>query len=163
MIKIISIGTIKEKYLKDAIKEYEKRLSKYTKLKMIELESSESDDINKNLIEESKRIIKNINEKEHVIILDINGVQYSSIDFSKKIENTLIQKDITFIIGGSNGLHKSLKETYSDTVSFSKFTFPHQLFKLILIEQIYRVFKIIKNETYHKWGVKCLIIIGILY
>ena len=151
MISIISIGNIKEQYMKEAIKDYETRLSKYTKINMIELQSSEYDDINKNL------------KKDHIIVLDSTGTEYSSIDFSKKIDNILNQKNITFIIGGSNGIDKSIKDLYNDVVSFSCFTFPHQLFKLILIEQIYRAFKISNNETYHKWGVKCLIIIGILF
>ena len=150
MIKIICVGSIKEKYLKDAIKEYKKRLSKYTKLEIIEIKSIETDDINKNLKEESNSILKYINKKDYVITLDIEGSQIDSINLSKKIDNILIQKDIIFIIGGSNGLGETVKNVSNDLVSFSKLTFPHQLFRVLLLEQIYRGFKIINNETYHK-------------
>jgi 23S rRNA (pseudouridine1915-N3)-methyltransferase len=150
MITIISVGNIKEQYMKDAIKDYETRISKYTKIKMIEIKGSEYDDINKDLKEEASRMIKHIKNKDHLIVLDVNGDEYSSVDFSKKIDNILTQKDITFVIGGSNGIDKSIKDMSNDILSFSKFTFPHQLFKLVLCEQIYRGFKIINNETYHK-------------
>jgi 23S rRNA (pseudouridine1915-N3)-methyltransferase len=150
MIKIVCIGKPKENYIKDAIKEYKKRLTKYTKLEIIELESTEYDDINKNLKEESDRIIKYLNDKDYIITLDIAGKQLSSEELAIKIENILIQKNITFIIGGSNGLEKTIKNMSNDSLSFSKLTFPHQLFRVILLEQIYRSFKIINNESYHK-------------
>lgn len=150
MIKIICVGSIKETYLKDAIKEYEKRLSKYTKLEIIEVESIETNDINKNLKEESNNILKYINKKDYIISLDIKGEEIDSIELSKKIEKILSQNNITFIIGGSNGLDKSIKNTSKDMVSFSKLTFPHQLFRVLLLEQIYRSFKILNNESYHK-------------
>jgi len=147
MIKIICVGSIKEKYLKDAIKEYQKRISKYTKLEIIEVKSVETNDINKNLKEEANNIFKCINNKDNIIILDIKGKELDSIDFSKKIDSI---GNITFIIGGSNGLDKSVKSMSKDIVSFSKLTFPHQLFRIFLLEQIYRSYKIINNETYHK-------------
>lgn len=150
MIKIICVGSIKETYLKDAIKEYEKRLSKYTKLEIIEVESIETNDINKNLKEESNNILKYINKKDYIISLDIKGEEIDSIELSKKIEKILSQNNITFIIGGSNGLDKSIKNMSKDMVSFSKLTFPHQLFRVLLLEQIYRSFKILNNESYHK-------------
>ncbi len=150
MIKIICVGSIKETYLKDAIKEYEKRLSKYTKLEIIEVDSLETNDINKNLKEESNNILKYINKKDYIISLDIKGEEIDSIELSKKIENILSQNNITFIIGGSNGLDKSIKNMSKDMVSFSKLTFPHQLFRVLLLEQIYRSFKILNNESYHK-------------
>ena len=150
MIKIICIGKIKENYIKEAIKDYKKRLTKYTKIEIIELESTEYDDISKSLKEESDRIIKHLNDKDFIITLDIEGKQLSSEEFANRTANTLIQKNIIFIIGGSNGLEKSIKNMSNDSLSFSKLTFPHQLFRVILLEQIYRCFKIINNETYHK-------------
>ena len=150
MIKIICVGSIKEKYIDDAIKEYSKRLSKYTKLEIIEVKSYETTDINKNLKEEANNILKHIKEKEYVIVLDINGRELNSIELSEMVDKKLIKNNITFIIGGSNGLDESIKKMASDTVSFSKLTFPHQLFRALLLEQIYRTFKIINNESYHK-------------
>ncbi len=150
MIKVICVGKIKEKYLIDGINDYIKRLSKYTKLKIIEIENFDYDDINRNLKEEFSNIIKYIDKKEYVYILDINGKQLTSIEFSNKVENILSNKNITFVIGGSNGLCEELKKMSNDTLSFSKLTFPHQLFRLVFFEQLYRAFKIINNETYHK-------------
>ncbi len=150
MIKIICVGNIKEKYLRDAIEDYKKRITKYSKLEIIEVGESVFDDTDKNLLIESERIIKHIEPRDHIIILDSKGKQYNSIDFSKYIDKNLIHKDLLFVIGGSHGLSNSLKKMSNDIVSFSQFTFPHQLFRLILLEQIYRSFKIINNESYHK-------------
>lgn len=150
MIKIICVGNIKEKYLKDAIKEYEKRLTKYTKLEIIEVKSLETDDINKNLKDEANNILKHIKEKDYIISLDRFGKVFDSVELSKQLEKILIQKDITFIIGGSNGVDKSIKNMSNDLLSFSNLTFPHQIFRILLLEQIYRSFKILNNEQYHK-------------
>lgn len=150
MIKIICVGSIKEKYIDDAIKEYSKRLSKYTKLEIIEVKSYETTDINKNLKEEANSILKHIKEKEYVIVLDINGRELNSIELSEMVDKKLIKNNITFIIGGSNGLDESIKKVSNDTLSFSRLTFPHQLFRVLILEQIYRTFKIINNESYHK-------------
>lgn len=148
MIKIICIGKLKENYLKDAIKEYQKRLSKYTKLEIIELEDISNE---KALKEEAKQIQKHIKPQDYIITLEIEGNQISSEELSKKIETTLITNpNITFIIGGSYGLDKEIKEKSNYHLSFSKLTFPHQLFRVLLLEQIYRAFKIINNENYHK-------------
>ena len=150
MIKIIAVGKIKEEYLKEAIKEYTKRLSKYTKINIIEVDD-EDFDINKTLLKEKENIIKYINEKDYIITLEIEGNQIDSIEFSKKIESTLnYNSDITFIIGGSYGLHDDIKRMSNYKLSFSKMTFPHQLFRVMLLEQIYRSYKIINNESYHK-------------
>lgn len=148
MIKLIVVGKIKEKYLKDAIGEYTKRLSKYTKLEIIEV----NDDASVNeLVKEKEEIIKHINKNEYVVALDIEGNNLSSIEFSKFINNTFINYScITFIIGGSNGLHDDIKNLVNKRISFSKLTFPHQLFRVMLLEQIYRAFKISNNEAYHK-------------
>ncbi len=150
MIKIICIGKIKEKYLVDAIKDYKKRLKKYTKVNVVELENvtkNSSSDLEK----EKKEIQKHIDKKDYVITLEIDGKELTSIEFAKKIEETImINSNITFIIGGSDGLHEDIKKRSNFPLSFSKMTFPHQLFRVILLEQIYRAFKIINNETYHK-------------
>ena len=151
MIKIICIGSIKEKYLKEAIEEYSKRLSKYTKLEIIELKDYSINEIYKCLKLEEEEILKHIKEKDYVITLEIEGEELSSIDFSNKIDNILqTNSNIDFIIGGSYGLSDNIKRLSNYKLSFSKMTFPHQLFRIILLEQIYRSFKILNNETYHK-------------
>ena len=148
MIKLICVGKIKEKFYKEAINEYQKRLSRYTKLTIIELE----DEPNVNGIEkEGENILKNINTKDYCITLEIDGNVLSSEEFSKKIDLELINNsNITFIIGGSYGLSKKVKERSNYKLSFSKQTFPHQLFRVMFLEQLYRAFKIKNNETYHK-------------
>ncbi len=150
MIKIITVGKIKEKYLKDGINEYLKRMQKYTKIEIIELQD-EDFDINKTLLKEKEKIEKYIKERDYVVTLEIDGEELSSIELSKKIDNIMLNNsDIAFIIGGSYGLHDDIKKRSNFALSFSKMTFPHQLFRLILLEQIYRSFKILNNETYHK-------------
>lgn len=144
MIKIITVGKIKENYLKEAINDYQKRINKYHKLEIIEIEDD-------NIINEKDRILKHINKKDFLIALDIQGTELTSIELSKKLDNIFTNNsNITFIIGGSNGIHDSIKNIVNYKLSFSKMTFPHQLFRLILLEQIYRSFKILNNETYHK-------------
>ena len=144
MIKIIAVGKIKENYLKEAINDYQKRINKYHKLEIIEIEDD-------NIINEKDRILKHINKKDYLIALDIQGIELTSIELSKKLDNIFTNNsNITFIIGGSNGIHDSIKNIVNYKLSFSKMTFPHQLFRLILLEQIYRSFKILNNETYHK-------------
>ena len=151
MIKIICIGSIKEKYLKEAIEEYSKRLSKYTKLEIIELKDYSINEIEKCLKLEEEEILKHIKEKDYVITLEIEGEELSSIELSNKIDNILqTNSNIDFIIGGSYGLSDNIKRLSNYKLSFSKMTFPHQLFRIILLEQIYRSFKILNNETYHK-------------
>ena len=148
MIKIICVGKIKETYFKDALKEYEKRLSKYTKLEIIELPDYSYDE-KKEVVEEGKNILNKISEKDFVVTLEINGKNLSSEELSDFI-NKNISRNITFVIGGSNGLSASVLDRSDYRLSFSKLTFPHQLFRVILLEQIYRSFKIINNEAYHK-------------
>lgn len=151
MIKIIAIGSIKEKYLTEAIAEYQKRLQKYTSLEIIELKDESFDDIDKTLNKEAEKIKKHISEKDYIITLEIEGKQLDSVEFSKKLENIQIEtSNITFIIGGSYGLSTEIKEMSNYHLSISKMTFPHQLFRVILLEQIYRAFKIKNNESYHK-------------
>lgn len=151
MIKIICVGKIKEKFYKEAIEEYQKRLSKYTKLNIIEVEDINLD--NEELIKqkESELILKHIDKKDYIITLEIEGKQLSSIELSKKIEELeTLNPNITFIIGGSYGLDNKIKNISNYKLSFSKLTFPHQLFRVILLEQIYRSYKIKNNESYHK-------------
>ena len=151
MIKLICVGKIKEKYLKEAIDEYKKRLSKYTKLDIIELKDITYDDIDKVKKEEGENILKNIKNSDNVIILDIIGQELTSLELSKKIESLEQQNsDLTFIIGGSYGLSEEVKKRANYSLSFSKLTFPHQLFRVVFLEQLYRTYKIRNNESYHK-------------
>lgn len=148
MIKIICVGKIKEKYFKDAIEEYVKRLSKYTKLDIIELPDYNYD-IAKTKIEEGKNILSKINEKDFVVTMEINGKKPNSVELSDFIDKN-ISKNIVFVIGGSYGLSDDVLRRSNYSLSFSNLTFPHQLFRILLLEQIYRSFKIINKESYHK-------------
>lgn len=156
-IEIICVGKIKESYLKDAINEYSKRLSKFCKLIINELPDEKiPEKINDSLSEQIKekecnKILSTIKKDSFIIALDPKGIQFSSEEFSKKIENISMQNSyITFIIGGSLGLNKDLLDICNLKISFSKMTFPHQLFRVVLLEQIFRSFKISHGETYHK-------------
>lgn len=150
MIKIICIGKIRENYIKDAINEYKKRISKYTNIEIIELDDY-SYDVKKTLLTEYNSIIKVMNNSDYNILLDINGIELDSMSFAKKINDTLtINSNITFIIGGSFGVLDELRNKVDYKLSFSKMTFPHQLFRVILLEQIYRAYKINNHEEYHK-------------
>lgn len=144
MIRIVCVGKLKEIYLSDACDEYIKRIRKYSKIEIIELKDTDID-------KEKEAILKNINLKDYIITLDIEGNMLNSKQLSEKIDNVfLTNSDITFIIGGSTGLHQEIKKLAKYSLSFSKLTFPHQLFRVMLLEQIYRSFKIMNNETYHK-------------
>lgn len=150
MIKVICIGKIKENYLKEAIIEYKKRISKYTNIEIIELDDYNYD-VKKTLLTEYNNIIKIMNNSDYNILLDINGEELDSVSFAKKINDTLsINSNITFIVGGSYGVFDELRNKVNFRLSFSKMTFPHQLFRVLLLEQIYRAYKIINNEEYHK-------------
>ena len=155
MIKIIAIGKVKEKYLLDGIGEYLKRLSRFTKIEIVELKEYPSFDESLSSIEktkdmEGKDILSKLSN-EYVIALDPKGEMIDSIEFSRKIDTIYnTSSDISFVIGGSYGLSKEVKSRANYIMSFSKLTFPHQLFRLILLEQIYRAYKIIRNETYNK-------------
>lgn len=144
MIKLICVGKIKEKYLTDGINDYFKRINKYHRLEIIEVEDSIPS------IEETK-IIKHIDSKDFVITLEIDGNNLSSIEFANKLDKVFtFNSNITFIIGGSYGLSDNIKNRSNYKLSFSNMTFPHGLFRLIFLEQLYRCFKINNNETYHK-------------
>ena len=151
MIKIICVGKLKEKYFLDALKEYQKRISKYIKLEIIEIIDENDNDISKALIKEKDKILSRIKDKDNIILLDIKGDNLSSEEFSTFINNELTYKsNIVFIIGSSNGVHEDIKKISNKKISVSNMTFPHQLFRIMLLEQIYRSFKIINNEAYHK-------------
>ena len=151
MIKIITIGFIKEQYLQDAITEYKKRISKYTNLEIIELKDEDFGEIEKTLKVEEEKILKQISDRDYIITLEIEGKELTSIEFAKKIESIQLENsNITFIIGGSYGLSENIKNKANYHLSFSKMTFPHQLFRVLLLEQIYRAYKINNNESYHK-------------
>ena len=151
MIKIIAVGYLKEKYLKEAVEEYTKRIKKYTNIEIIEVKDEGIVEINKALKLEEEKILKHISEKDFLITLEIEGKEYNSEEFAKKIEKITIENsNITFIIGGSYGISDEIKNKANLHLSFSKMTFPHQLFRVLLLEQIYRAYKINNNEKYHK-------------
>lgn len=151
MIKIIAVGSIKENYLKEALNEYLKRLSKYTNIEIIEVKDEGLVEESKALAIEKERIKKHLNNKDYIITLEIEGESLTSKEFATTIEKIFLQtSNITFIIGGSYGLSPEIKSLAKKHLSFSKMTFPHQLFRLLLLEQIYRAYKINNNESYHK-------------
>ncbi len=152
-INVISVGNVKEKYLQELIADYKKRISKYAKIELIELKD-ESNKFNENVVKETEgeRILSSIKEGFYVILLDLRGQMLDSISLSKKLDeiSTYHSSKIAFIIGGSFGVSEAVKKRANYLLSFSKMTFPHQLAKGMLLEQIYRSFKILNNETYHK-------------
>ena len=157
-ITLITVGKIKEKYLKDAIAEYSKRLSRYCKLEIVEVADEKTPDYASDTVEdairdkEGERIQKYIKEDAYVITLEIGGKMLTSEELSEKIEKLGVQgtSHIIFIIGGSIGLGKEVLKRSDYALSFSKMTFPHQLMRVILLEQIYRSYRIMKNVPYHK-------------
>ena len=155
-INIVCIGKIKEKFFKDAIDEYSKRLSKYCKLNIVELPDEKiPEKINTNIENDIKskectNMINHIKKDSYIICLDLNGKEFSSEQFSKKIEDISMESSqITFVIGGSLGLNQEILSLANQKICFSKMTFPHQLIRVFLLEQIFRAFKISNNETYH--------------
>lgn len=151
MIKLLVVGKIKETYWQQAIQEYQKRLSKYTKLEIIEVPDQNGEQENIILEKEKKLLLPKIKEKDWVITLEIEGTMMNSKQFAYSLEKWQMNYgDVVFIIGGSYGLHEDIKKRSNLALSFSKMTFPHQLFRVILLEQVYRSFKIQHNETYHK-------------
>jgi len=151
MIKVVCVGKIKEAFYRDAIEEYKKRLSKYTDIEIIEVADEGLSDIKTSLKKESEKILKIVNPKDYIITMEIEGKELSSTELANKIDNIFnINSNITFIIGGSYGLSEEIKKLSNFKLSFSKLTFPHQLFRVLILEQIYRSFKINNNESYHK-------------
>ena len=157
-ITLITVGKIKEKYLKDAIAEYSKRLSRYCKLEIVEVADEKIPDNASDTVEdairdkEGERILKYIKEDAYVITLEIAGKMLTSEEMAGKIEKLGVQgtSHIIFIIGGSIGLGREILKRSDYALSFSKMTFPHQLMRVILLEQIYRSYRIMNHEPYHK-------------
>ena len=154
-INLICVGNIKEKYFTDAIKEYEKRLSSFCKFNIIELKEVNYAKVNASEIEkikqlEGKEIINNL--KKYNILLSLKGKEISSIELAEFITKKQVDglSELTFIIGGSYGVSKDVEDKVQEKISFSKLTFPHQLMRVIFLEQIYRAFTIINNKGYHK-------------
>lgn len=157
-INIICLGKLKEKYLQEAVLEYSKRLSKYCILTITELQDEKlPNNLNDSLAsivkeKEASNIISHIEKSSYVIALDLKGKQYTSEDFSNKLADISINNssNITFIIGGTLGLSEKVLKCSNELICFSKMTFPHQLIRVFLLEQIFRAFKISNNETYHR-------------
>jgi 23S rRNA (pseudouridine1915-N3)-methyltransferase len=157
-ITLVTVGKIKEKFYSEAIAEYSKRLSRYCKLEIVEVADEKTPDNASEVMEtqiklkEAEKILKNIREDSYCIALAIDGKKYNSVDFARHIEKLGVagKSNIAFVIGGSLGLHENVLKRADEKISFSDMTFPHQLMRVILLEQIYRGYRIINNEPYHK-------------
>lgn len=157
-VDIIAVGKVKEKFYRDAIDEFAKRLGKYCKLQIIEVADEKTPDGAGEALEEqikareAERILKNIKDEAFVFTLEISGKKYDSVAFANRINNLGIRgkSHIQFVIGGSLGLHSSVSKRSDEKISFSDMTFPHQLMRVILLEQVYRGFRIVAGEPYHK-------------
>lgn len=157
-IRILCVGKIKEKFMREARGEYSKRLSRYIKLEIIEVvdektpDSASEKEENQIRDKEAERLLKQIRQEDYVIALAIDGKMYDSVAFSRKLDRfgMLGRGSVVFVIGGSLGLGEQVLERADESISFSKMTFPHQLMRVILLEQIYRGYRILRNEPYHK-------------
>lgn len=158
-IKIIAVGKIKEKFYKQAIDEYLKRMQTYNKIEIIEVadeqapENLSDKEIEQVKEKEGEKILSKIQDSDYVVTLEIKGKQKDSVEFADFIENEMQEgfgRNLVFVIGGSNGLSKEVSQRSNYKLSFSKMTFPHQLMRVVLIEQIYRGFRIINGHPYHK-------------
>lgn len=157
-ITVVAVGKIKEKFYSDAVAEYGKRLGRYCKLEIVQVEDEKTPDKAGAAVEdairqkEGERILKYLRKDAYTVILDIRGRMYDSVEFAECIDRLATEgkSHIQFVIGGSLGLHEEVSKKADLTVSFSKMTFPHQLMRVILLEQIYRAYRIINGEPYHK-------------
>lgn len=157
-ITILAVGKLKEKYWKQAISEYEKRLSAYSKIEIIEVpdekapENMSDKEIEQVKEKEGQRLLAKIKPQATVITLEIQGKMLSSEGLAEEMQRRMTQgqSDFVFVIGGSNGLHENVLQRSNHALSFSKMTFPHQMMRVVLIEQVYRAFKIMRGEAYHK-------------
>lgn len=157
-ITIICVGKIKEDFYRKAVSEYEKRLGRYCRLEIIEVQDEKTPDHASPVLEEqikereAARILKHIKEDAYIYSLEIEGSKPDSVSFANQLDQLAVQgkSHIQFIIGGSLGLHQSVSKVAHQSISFSNMTFPHQLMRVILLEQIYRAYRIIKGEPYHK-------------
>lgn len=157
-LTLITVGKLKEKYWREAVKEYEKRLSKYANVSLIEIKdeqepnnaSAKDIEIIKN--KEAERILSKIKPNQHVVTLEIGGKEHSSESFAKRYNNWKTQgkSNVVFVIGGSNGIGEDVLKRSNESISFGKMTYPHQMMKVILLEQLFRVNKILNNEAYHR-------------
>lgn len=152
MIKLVCVGKIKEKFIQDGINEYTKRLTAFENFSIVEVKEVNNKTPLENMTIEGENILSKIGNDEFVITLEIEGKTFDSIELAKFIDNkkTYGVSKITFIIGGSNGLSSAVKQRSNFALSFSRFTFPHQLMRLIFVEQLYRAETIINNQEYHK-------------
>ena len=152
MIKLVCVGKIKEKFIQDGINEYTKRLTAFENFSIVEVKEVNNKTPLENMTIEGENILSKIGNDEFVITLEIEGKTFDSIELAKFIDNkkTYGVSKITFIIGGSNGLSSTVKQRSNFALSFSRFTFPHQLMRLIFVEQLYRAETIINNQEYHK-------------
>lgn len=157
-ITVLCVGKVKEAFMRDGIEEYSKRLNRYVKLKVVEVqdektpENASENENRKIIITEGERLLSKIKDSDYVCALAIQGKAYSSEEFSKYLDKTQTASkgNLVFVIGGSLGLSNAVLERADDKISFSKMTFPHQLMRMILLEQIYRGYRILNNEPYHK-------------
>lgn len=157
-ITILCVGKIKEHFWLDAIKEYTKRLSRYAKVSVVEVADEktpeQASDMEQNQIrkKEGERLLAKIKDTMYVIALDLAGTEYDSVSFSKHLAKCMLEgkSHIVFVIGGSLGLHQDVLKRVQEHICFSQFTFPHQLMRVILLEQVYRAYRIMNNEPYHK-------------
>lgn len=157
-ITILTVGKIKEKYWKLAIDEYSKRLGRYCKLEIVEVEDEKTPDGASDSVEdlikekEAEKLFKYIKDDAYVVTLEIQGKMLDSVEFSEKIEQLGVRgtSHIQFVIGGSLGLHSTILKRSNYALSFSKMTFPHQMMRVVLLEQIYRSYRIMNHEPYHK-------------
>lgn len=157
-VKVIAVGKLKEKYLKKGIEEYAKRLGAYTKFEIVEVADEEAPEnlsqaeMNQVKALEGERILQKLSSQEVIFALDLNGKQMTSEDFAQTLEDKMTygQSKLTFIIGGSLGLSQEVLDRAQHRLSFGPMTFPHQVMRLIIAEQVYRAFRIIRNEPYHK-------------
>ncbi|PTJ93011.1 23S rRNA (pseudouridine(1915)-N(3))-methyltransferase RlmH [Staphylococcus simulans] len=157
-ITVLAVGKLKEKYWKQAIAEYQKRLGAYTKIEIIEVpdekapENMSDKEIEQVKQKEGQRLLAKVKPQSIVITLEIKGNMLTSEGLAKNLQQRMVQgqSDFTFIIGGSNGLHQDVLDRSNYALSFSKMTFPHQMMRVILLEQVYRAFKIMRGEAYHK-------------
>lgn len=157
-ITVLAVGKLKEKYWKQAIAEYQKRLGAYTKIEVIEVpdekapENMSDKEIEQVKQKEGQRLLAKVKPQSTVITLEIKGNMLTSEGLAKNLQQRMVQgqSDFTFIIGGSNGLHQDVLDRSNYALSFSKMTFPHQMMRVILLEQVYRAFKIMRGEAYHK-------------
>ena len=157
-LTVITVGKLKEKYWVDAVKEYKKRISKYAKIELIEVaDEKEPNNASEKDIElikdkEGERILSKIKDSQHVVTLEIEGKEYTSESLAKQYQTWMNtgKSDVIFVIGGSNGIGREVKKRSNQEISFGSLTYPHQMMKVMILEQLFRVNKILRNEAYHR-------------